>query len=190
MNAENRLDARLRSTLERQAVGIDEIDTPPALLEVVGRSARRTRRARIGYAAGGALAAAAAVLVVAVIGQSGPPDQPEPVTPTLPTGTWQRTLTEAGQWSGRWTLTFSAGNVLELTTPVGLPPDEGTPDGASYAANGDALRLDAFSNGACLDQPAGSYRWTVEGLRLFLEAVDDPCRERRDVFAGVWRQGP
>ena len=73
MNAENRLDARLRSTLERQAVGIDEIDTPPALLEVVGRSARRTRRARIGYAAGGALVAAAAVLMVAVIGQSGPP---------------------------------------------------------------------------------------------------------------------
>ena len=52
MNAENRLDARLRSTLEQQAVGIDEIDTPPALLAVVDRSARRTRRTRIGYAAG------------------------------------------------------------------------------------------------------------------------------------------
>ena len=48
----------------------------------------------------------------------------------------------------------------------------------------------AFPNGACLDQPAGSYRWTVDGDRLFLEAVDDPCPERRDVFAGVWRQGP
>ena len=34
-----------------------------------------------------------------------------------------------------------------------------------------------------------SYRWTVDGDRLFLEAADDPCQERRDVFAGVWRPG-
>jgi hypothetical protein len=188
MNAESRLDARLRSTLEQQAVGVHEIDTPPALREVVDRSLRRTRRTRIGYAAGGALAAAAAALLVAVFGPSGPPADPQPVTPTPPTGTWQRTLTEAGQWSGRWSLTFSAGSVLELTTPVGLSPDEGTSDGASYAIGDDTLRLDAFSNGACLDQPAGSYRWTVDGDRLFLETVDDPCRERRNVFAGVWRQ--
>jgi hypothetical protein len=189
MTAESRLDARLRSTLEQQSVGVGEIDTPSALLSVVNRSARRTRRKRIGYVVGGALAAAAAAIVVAVIGPSGPPGQPEPVTPTPPTGTWQRTLTGAGQWSGLWSLTFSAGNVLELNTPVGLSPDEGAADGASYAVRDDTLRLDAFSNGACLDQPAGVYRWTVDGDRLFLEAADDPCRERRDVFAGVWRQG-
>src|SRR3954452_11469114 len=144
MNAESRLDARLRSTLERQSVGVDEIETRSALLAVVGRSARRTRRKRIGYGMGGLLAAAAAT-VVAVIGPSGPPRQPEPVTSTPPTGTWQRTLSEPGQWSGRWLLTFSAGNVLALTTPAGLPRDEGAADGASYAVRADTLRLDAFS---------------------------------------------
>lgn len=189
MNAESRLDARLRSTLERQSVGVDEIETRSALLAVVGRSARRTRRKRIGYGMGGLLAAAAAATVVAVIGPSGQPRQPEPVTSTPPTGTWQRTLSEAGQWSGRWLVTFSAGNVLALNTPAGLPPDEGAADGASYAVHGHTLRLDAFSNGACLDQPAGMYRWTVDGDRLFLEAADDPCQKRRDVFAGVWRPG-
>jgi hypothetical protein len=190
MNAENRLDARLRSALEQQSVGVGEIDTPSALLEALDRSARRTRRTRIGYAVAGALAAAAAAVVVAVIGPNGPPRQLEPVSPTPPTGTWQRTLTETGQWSGRWSITFSAGNVLVLTAPAGLSPDEGAVDGASYAVRDDTLRLDAFSNGACLDQPAGAYRWTVDGDRLFLEAADDPCQERRHVFAGVWRQGP
>jgi hypothetical protein len=189
MNAESRLDARLRATLEQQAVGVDEIDTPPALLEVVDRSARRTRRTRIGSAVGVALAAAAAAVVVTVVGSSGPPAEPEPVTPPPPTGTWQRTLTGAGQWSGDWSLTFSQGNVLELTTPSGLGPDEGSPEGASYRVRGDTLQLDAFANGACLDQPAGVYRWTVDGDRLFLEAADDPCRERRHVFAGVWASG-
>ena len=188
MNAENRLDARLRSTLERQSVGFDEIDTPSAMLVVVARSAQRTRRTRIGYAMAGALAAAAAI-AVAVIGPTGTPGQPEPATPTPPTGTWQRTLTGAGQWSGRWSLAFSAGHVLTLTTPIGLPPDEGAVDGTSYAVRDDKLRLDAFSNGACLDEPAGAYRWTVDGNRLFLEATDDPCLQRRHVFAGVWRQG-
>jgi hypothetical protein len=190
MNAESRLDARLRSTLERQSVGVGEIDTPSALRDVRDRSARRTLRTRIGYAVGGVLATAAAAIVVTVIGPTGTPGQPAQVTTTPPTGTWQRTLTEAGQWSGRWSLTFSAGNVLKLTTPAGLPPDEGAADGASYAVRDDTLRLDAFSNGACLDQPAGAYRWTVDGDRLFLEAADDLCQERRDVFAGVWRQGP
>lgn len=189
MNAESRLEARLRSTLERQSVGVDEIETRSALLAVVGRSARRTRRKRIGYAMGSVLAAAAAASVVAVMGPSGPPRQPAPVTSTPPTGTWQRTLSQAGQWSGRWSLTFSGGNVLALTTPAGLPPDQGAADGASYAVRADTLRLDAFSNGACLNQPAGVYRWTVDGDRLFLEAADDPCQERRDVFAGVWRPG-
>lgn len=189
MNAESRLEARLRSTLERQSVAVDEIDTRSALLAVVGRSARRTRRQRIGYAMGGLLAAGAAAIVVAVMGPSRPPGQPEPVTSTPPTGTWQRTLSQAGQWSGRWSLTFSAGNVLALTIPAGLPPDQGAADGASYAVREDTLRLDAFSNGACLDQPAGVYRWTVDGDRLFLEAADDPCQERRHVFAGVWRPG-
>jgi hypothetical protein len=189
MNADQRLDARLRATLERNAVGVDEIDTPPALREVVNRSARRTRRKRTGYAVGGVLAAAAAAVVVAVIGASSPARHPEPATPTPPTGTWHRTLTEAGPWSGRWSLTFSAGRVLDLTTSAGLSPDEGTSDGASYAVADDTLRLDAFSNGACLDEAAGSYRWTLDGDRLFLEAVTDPCQERRKVFVGVWRRG-
>lgn len=189
MNAESRLEARLRSTLERQSVGIEEIETRSALLAVVGRSARRTRRKRMGYGMGGLLAAAAAATAVAVIGPSDRAGQPEPVTSTPPTGTWQRTLSHAGQWSGHWVLTFSGGNVLALTTPAGLPPDQGAADGASYAVREDTLRLDAFSNGACLDQPAGVYRWTVDGDRLFLEAADDPCQERRDVFAGVWRPG-
>ena len=189
MNAESRVEARMRSTLERQSVGVAEIDTPSALRAALDRSARRTRRSRIGYAVGGVLAAAAVAVGVAVIVPSGPPGQPEPVTPTPPTGTWQRTLPAAGQWSGQWSVTFSVGNVLELTTPVGLSPDEGGADGASYAVRDDTLRLDAFSNGACLDQPAGLYRWTVDGDRLFLEAADDPCQERREVFAGVWRRG-
>jgi hypothetical protein len=188
MSAESRLDARLRSTLEQQSLGEDDIDTPSALLAVVERSARRTRRTRIGYAAVGALAAAVTV-VVTTIGPFGPGGRPEPAAPTPPTGTWQRTLTGSGQWSGRWSLTFSPGQVLDLTTPAGLPTDEGAADGASYSVRDDTLRLDAFSNGACLDQPAGVYRWTVEGDRLFLEAADDPCQERRDVFAGVWRPG-
>jgi hypothetical protein len=189
MNAENRLDARLRSTFEQQSAGVGEIETPSALEAVVNRSARRTRRKRISYAVGGALAAAATI-GVAVIGPSGPPGRPEPVTPTRPTGTWERTLTEDGQWSGRWSLTLAAGNVLELTAPVGLSPDEGATDGASYAISDHTLRLDAFSNGACLDQAAGTYRWTVDHDRLFLEPADDPCQQRRHVFAGVWRQGP
>ena len=71
MNGESRLEARLRSTLEQQAVGVDEIDTPSALLGALDRSARRTRRTRFGYAAGGVLAAAAAAIVVVVIGPSG-----------------------------------------------------------------------------------------------------------------------
>src|SRR3954447_25303871 len=137
VNAETRLDARLRSTLERQSVSVDEIETRSALLAVVGRSARRTRRKHIGYGMGGLLAAGAAAIVVAVMGPSGPPGQPAPVTSTPPTGTWQRTLSQAGQWSGRWVLTFSAGNVLALTTPAGLSPDQGAADGASYAVRED-----------------------------------------------------
>jgi hypothetical protein len=189
MNAESRLDARLRATLEQQAVGVDDIDTPPALLKVVDRSARRTRRTRIASAMGGALVAAAAAVVLTVLGPTGPPAPPEPATPPSPTGTWQRSLTGAGIWSGDWSLTFSRGTVLELTTPGGLSPDEGSAEGASYAVRGDILQLDAFANGACLEQPAGVYRWTVDGDRLFLEAADDPCQERRRVFAGVWSPG-
>ena len=112
------------------------------------------------------------------------------MAPTPPTGTWQRTLTEAEQWSGHWSLTFAAGNVLELTTPVGLSADEGAPDGASYAVHDDTLRLDAFSNGACLTSLRGPTAGRSTGDRLFLEAAEDPCQQRRDVFAGVWRQGP
>src|SRR3954451_7265578 len=140
MNAESRLDARLRSTLERQSVGVDEIETRSALLAVGRPAGRGTRRKRIGYVMGGVLAAAAAGIAVAVMGPSGPPRQPEPVTSTPPAGTWQRTLSGAGQWSGRWSLTFSAGNVLALTTPAGLRADEAA-DGASYAVRADTLRL-------------------------------------------------
>ena len=136
-----------------------------------------------------ALASAAAVFAIGILGSGSPSRQPEPAAPTSLTGSWQRTVDGAEQWSGDWSLTFAAGDVLELSTPVGLSPEEGTADGASYAFDDDTLRLDAFSNGVCLDQRVGSYRFTLDGDRLFLEAVDDPCQQRREVFTGVWQPG-
>jgi hypothetical protein len=160
------------------------------LTQVLERSTRRSRRKRIRYAVGGALAAAAAIVVVAVVGTDRPSTEPAPVAPVPPAGTWERTLTDGGAWAGAWSIVFSEGNVLELTPPVGVSPDQVAADGASYVVSEDTLRVDAFSNGACLDRPAGTYRWTLNGDRLFLEAAEEPCPQRQDVFAGVWRRGP
>ena len=88
---------------------------------------------------------------------------------------------------GSWTLRLEPDGVARLIAPR---PVEGG-DGASYAVGESTLRLDAFANGSCNDQPAGSYRWSVTSSALQLVPEGEPCPFRRSVFSGEWlRAGP
>ncbi len=180
MSPADRLDALLRAELHRA----DDLPVDNRYDAVLARSAQRTRRLRAAMAAG----ALAAVGVVAGTGITVLDRDPAP-SPVVPTpdqhldGTWSRTID--GQ---RWTITFDAAAVLRISAPAGAP--EGV-DGASYDATSSTVRLDTFANGACAEMTPGTYRWTLTGSDLLrLQAGDEPCDVRRDVFDGTWTASP
>lgn len=73
--------------------------------------------------------------------------------------------------------------VVRLAGPRDLPAST---EGVSYAVAGDEVRIDAFVNDACAEQPAGVYRVVVSDTMLRLTALDESCSLRAAVFDGTW----
>ena len=180
MTPADRLDAMLRSELRRA----DDLTVADRYDAVLARSRQRTRRRRAAVAAG-ALAVAGVVGGTGVLTLGHDPGPSPVVRPPEQRleGTWSRTID-----GERWTISFDAGAVLAISAPPGAP--EGT-DGASYDATSSIVRVDAFANGACSELAPGSYRWTLTGSDLLrLQAGDEPCDVRREVFDGAWTSSP
>jgi len=182
MTPADRIDELLRAELRRA----DDLVVSDRYAAVVARSAQRTRRRRAGV-----LAASLAVVigtlgaVTAAVDHLGHDDALKPAVPVEQQlrGTWSRTIN--GQ---RWTVTFASGAVLEIEAPADTGEET---DGASYATTSSTLRLDAFVNGSCYELAPGSYRWTLTGSTVLqLQADDEPCQARREIFGGAWTARP
>jgi hypothetical protein len=181
MTPADRIDELLRTELRRA----DDLVVTDRYAAVVARSRQRTRRRRAG-----ALVTALVVAVSALGGVTAAvnlqhDDQTAPAVPSEAQlhGTWTRNVD-----GDRWTVTFAAGAVLVIDPPAGT--DEAI-DGASYATVSATLRLDAFTNSSCYELPPGTYRWTLTGNTVLqLQADDEPCVARRQVFDGAWTASP
>jgi hypothetical protein len=188
MSPDARLDARIRAGLLDEPT-IDEADTRDALRVVLDRSGRPARRRRTGAVVAMAAAAAAIVGLLVVPGlllddePVKPPVAPPSVDSSVILGDWQRAVVGAETLTGSWRMDLGADGVVTLEAPAGSPVET---DGVSYGLTDDLLRLDAFVNGVCAEQPAGQYRWAVVGATLWLTVVDEPCDQRAEVFEGSW----
>ena len=178
------LDARLRSEMTRYADPLDDLDTGGALGEVLHRSTRRTRLRRGAYVVAAAVVAVIAGVAIAVLPRGEPP--PQPVAPPRPSGVYERAVT-TGESQGDWSMTLGDGRVLGLVAPAGVSAERAPTDGASYQITEDTLTVDAFTNGVCSELPLGTYSWTAVGDGLLLQALNEPCAVRREVFAGLWQ---
>lgn len=180
MTPADRLDSMLRAELRRA----DDLVVADRYDAVVARSAQRTRRRGAGIAAVSliVLGIAAGVGLTWRTAATDPAPVEPPHAETLQ-GTWSRTID-----GEPWTISFERGAVLRII-PGGDPPD-GT-DGASYDVTAMSLRIDAFANGECTELTPGSYRWSLDGsTRLRLQADEEPCQLRLDVFDGIWTAKP
>jgi hypothetical protein len=181
------LDGLLRSELTRNAERLDDLDTRGALVDVLHGSARRTRRRLVVYAVAAVVVAILSGAVVAALPRQQ--QAPAPVTPVQPHGAYERTVA-SGPWTGDWSITLDDGRVLRLAPPPGVSAEQAPADGASYRLTPETLTVDAFANGACTEQPPGSYTWTEVGGGLLLQPRDETCVPRRAVFAGLWQPAP
>jgi hypothetical protein len=184
-------ESRLRQGLREEA-DARSVETEAALQAVLARTAvvRRRRAARV--VAVGLVAVAASVVVLVNVrpfpgGRTLPPTT---VGTSAPVGAWQRDVVPTGDPAtagvgGRWSMRLRADGIVDLEAPAssGLATD-----GVSWSAVRDRLRLDAFVNGVCANDSAGTYRWSVGPQGLTLATDSDPCPTRVAVFAGTWAQ--
>lgn len=100
------------------------------------------------------------------------------------------------QISGRWVLAVRSNGTLKFTGPkhpaFGLedttfrPAIEG-----SLQPEGARVTTDALANTSwCQGDAPGIYRWTRSRSELIFTVVDEPCRARRALLAGRWRERP
>lgn len=186
MSDDPRADARLRAALLTLPAP-DPARTHVALAEVLDRSARRTGTVRhvVPLAVAAVLLAVLVLLPVVLAGrdrQEAPPATPDA---TALEGTWQRDVSGAGVdgWNGPWRILLDRSGVLGMIGPRGGTVEV---DGASYRVVDDRVLVDPFVNDVCADTDPGAYRWQVEGSRLVLTVVDDPCTPRAAVLEGTW----
>lgn len=182
------LDARVRAGLLSRTEPVDDADVAQALERVLeGSAAARRRR-------GAGLLLAAAVLAVGAVAGSvvvldRPRPEPTPVAPALPSGSFERVV-DGGGWRGTWSMTLRPARVLDLVAPRGVSPEHAPTDGTSYRLTETSLTIDAFTNGACNEIPPASYSWLRVGDGLLLQAEDEGCDRRRQVFEGLWEERP
>lgn len=182
MTPSDRLDVMLRADFHRA----DELYVDSRYDAVLARSTQRTRRRRAFFAATAAAFVIGAIGSVALIRpQLDPPATNQPAAAL--DGSWGRTVAAEDAGAGAWTLTFAEDNVLEVEGPPDRPARTVT-DGASFAVEGDLVRVNLFVNGACDEAQIGTYRWTRDGGLLYLDLVDDNCEAREHLLVGTWLQ--
>ncbi len=177
MDPSERLDALLRDQLHRA----DTLLVEPRLEAVLARSAQRRRRRRAGWVAAAVLVLVAGSGAIVGLLQGRSPAQTHAATGSVLDGRWTRTTHD-----GVWVISFDTHRTLSLQVPSTVPAASFPVDGASYATDGDTVRIAAFVNGDCYTLPVGTYHWTRSGGVLRLQAVADPCSTRRELFAGTW----
>ena len=144
-------------------------------LLAIARSTSRRRRGRRPGASSVCLLLVVAVLGLASAGAAatlGP-------APARLVGTYRATLGNypaLGFYKGRYTLYIRPGNriaftILDATT---------FPNSASYSGN----RMVLAAEGQCT--AAGTYTWALDGTKLDLRKIRDPCTPRAVLLSRIW----
>jgi len=188
------IERRIRQGTERNAGVLD-----PNVDSFLDSVVRKTRHRQVIRRTLTAAASVAAVVVAVVLGPSvldgiggssgtvpgsSPTSGVGPsVTPVVPllNGTFTRSIPEgtalvrANGIAGTWTIRAGADGRVRLLAPA---PFAGAHASRPFEMQADSLATDAFSSDICAGQPAGTYRWTVQGGFLLLTALSDRCDAR------------
>ena len=186
-------DHELRERTRRAVSGVQ-----PDVERHLHQSIRRGRRRRVARRA--AVTGAATVVAVSAVAtwtlrpeaENTAVDRPNHSReePAL-VGRYTTTLPASGAaqsagMDGRWFVLFRTSGVLEMAPPAGF---QGSVSGSSYEVSGSRFRTNAFPNDLCSNEPAGTYRWQLEGPELRFISIEDSCRVRAILLATqVWSE--
>jgi hypothetical protein len=108
-----------------------------------------------------------------------------------PAGKWRLIIDRTGIWEldplGTGLLQAYAirANVLRSLAPIQMVPQQASGDPGEIVKFGAHV---AVGGGVDCDEsgPFGTYRWSASSHRLTLEALHEPCGQRRAIYEGIW----